>query len=131
MPSEMRRPDMPGIDHFLDALDVRLRTEVAATTRAIPPRRLYVLLHTLRRIGRPIAQSGAMALTGIAVIIAIGATPAANSGDLPGFLRTPVAVPSETALVESDSRFADRLPADAVLAVQKADIHDTKLPPAE
>lgn len=127
MPSEMRRPELPDIDRFINALDMRLRTEVSGTRRSIPPRFVYNLAHIVKKLAKPLAQSGAMALTGLAVIIAVGATPAARIGDLANPLATPLAAPNQTALIESDSAFLDYLPEDDILAVQEADIPDTPI----
>jgi hypothetical protein len=121
----MRRPEIPNLDHFYTVLDSRLRSEATATTRIIPPRSLYALVHALRKLAKPLVQSAAMALTGLAVIVAVGATPAAKSGDLAHSLTTPIAAPSEEALAESDRAFLDYLPEDDILAVQEADIPDT------
>ncbi len=125
MPSEMRRPEMPDLDHFINALDRRLRTEVVAARRAVPPRGLYALLNTLRKLAKPLAQSGAMALTGLAVIVAIGATPAARTSDLVHPISAPLASPNDQALIESDMAFVYYLPEDDILAVQEADNPDT------
>ena len=125
MPSEMRRPEIPNLDHFYTTLDSRLRSEAVVSRRTIPPRSLYALLHALRKLAKPLVQSAAMALTGLAVIVAVGATPAATSGDLAHSLTTPIAAPSEAALAESDRTFVDYLPKDDILAVQEPDIPDT------
>lgn len=125
MPSEMRRPEIPNLEHFYTILDGRLRTETLTTRRAISPRSLYAMLQAVRKLAKPVIQSAAMALTGLAVIIAVGATPASTSGDLAHSLTAPIAAPSEEALIESDRAFLDYLPEDDILAVQEADIPDT------
>lgn len=130
MPSEMRRPEIPNIDRFINRLDERLRLEAVHISRAVPPWGVTSLLHKMRKLIKPLAQSGAMAMTALAVIIAIGATPAATTGDLATPRSTPLAAPNETALVQSDRNFIDYLPADDILAltaIQEADISDTSI----
>lgn len=131
MPSDMRRPDIPNLDHFYYVLENRLQTEVVAAKRFLLPKRLNALFIGLRKLAKPIAQSAAMALTGLAVIIAVGATPAATKGDLARPLTSPISAPSETEIVESDQAFLHRLSKEETLAVQEADILDTSLPPEE
>lgn len=121
---EMCHPDIPKTDRYIQVLDSRLRAEVATQRRIMMPRVLSVILHRLRALVKPLLQSGAMALTGIAVIIAISATPAANIGDGAGPLVGPLAAPNPDALVASDNQFIVGLPKNNVLAVQESDIFD-------
>ena len=124
MPSEMRIPEIPEIDRFKDTLEERLRLEVLSYRRAALPRVVFVVFGKLKALAKPLAQSGAMALTALAVIVAISATPAARSGDLVTPAATPLAAPSSQQLIESDSQFVDFLPADDTIAIQEADISD-------
>ncbi len=124
MPSEMRQPDHPSIDRFVDSLDARLRAEAKAHKRAIPPRFISTLSRRLKALAKPLAQSGAMALTALVVILAISATPAARSGDLVVPRSTPLAAPNPQALVESDLEFIDYLPPGDTLAIREADNSD-------
>lgn len=124
MQSEMRRPEMPPIDRYVEAVDERLRAEIRVHRRSIPPPWLISLFRHLKGLAKPLAQSGAMALTALVVIVAISATPAARSGDLVAPRTGPLAAPNEAALVESDLSFRDYLPAGDTLAIQEADISD-------
>lgn len=121
MQSEMRRPEHPMIDRYADALDERLRAAAVAHRRQIPPRWLTTLLRRLRALGKPLAQSGAMALTALVVIVAISATPAARSGDLVTPWSTPLAAPDQDEVIESDLSFVDYLPPGDFLAIRDAD----------
>lgn len=133
MPSELRRPELPNLDHFYTILDKRLRTETVNARRSIPPRSLYSLAYAMRKLAKPLFRSAAMAMTALAVIIAVGATPAATSGHVAPSLTTPIAAPSEAALAESDRSFLDYPPEDDILsigelrAIQEADIPDTSI----
>lgn len=124
MLSEMRKPELPELDRFKANLDSRLRDEVGNQQRFILPGTLFRLGRYLRALVKPLLQSGAMALTAIAVIIAISATPAATIGDLVVPAETPLAAPDVAAVDASDHQFVDFLPQDDVLALQKADNSD-------
>ena len=120
----MRRPEPPEIDRYIEKLDRRLRDEVVSQRRFIVPSVITFVTRRLRALTKPLIQSGAMALTGMAVIIAISATPAATSGDLAIPIAAPLGAPDPAAIIESDSRFIDYLPQDDIVAVQEADNSD-------
>jgi hypothetical protein len=134
MQSEMRRPAHPEIDRFADTLDKRLRLEARAHRRSIPPPFVMDFFRRLKALAKPLAQSGAMALTALVVIVAISATPAARNGDLVTPRSTPLAAPSPVELIESNFSYLDYLPASDLLgpdtlAVREPDNSD--IPPIE
>jgi hypothetical protein len=124
MHSEMRRPDPPKIDRFVETLDRRLRLETLAYRRAYLPPSILNLFRKLKVLAKPLAQSGAMALTALVIIVAISATPAARLGVPVSSGTTPLAAPSPAALVDSDVNYLDYLPAGDLLAIRNADISD-------
>ncbi|MEX1093534.1 MAG: hypothetical protein WEF28_10310 [Acidimicrobiia bacterium] len=121
MPSEWRTPEPPKIDRFVETLDHRLRLETLAYRRAFLPPQLVDLIRKLRVLAKPIAQSGAMALTALVIIVAISATPAARLGTplTPG--SAPLAAPDHEAIVNSDISLFDYLPPGDVQAIRVAD----------
>lgn len=121
MPSEWRTPEPPKIDRFVETLDHRLRLETLAYRRAFLPPQLVDLLRKLRVLAKPIAQSGAMALTALVIIVAISATPAARLGTPAAPAASPLAAPDHDAVVDSDFSFVDYLPADDLQAIRVAD----------
>jgi hypothetical protein len=122
--SEMRKPEVPDLDRYKERLDARLREEVGKQNRVVFPGAFFKLGRYMKALVKPLVQSGAMAMTAIAVIIAISATPAATVGDLVVPSETPLAAPDVDDLEASDSQFVDYLPAEDVLALQKADNSD-------
>ena len=126
MPSDMRRPATIDIDEFVMAMDARLRDEVGRTRRWMLPEAVKHPIKALKAAGKPVLQSGAMVLTALSVIIAVGVAPATLSTSQPE--NAPLAAPTIT---ESVVSFTDRLPVDDLLAVQKADNLDTPLPAPE
>jgi hypothetical protein len=124
MHSEMQRPEPPKIDRFVETLDSRLRLETLAYRRAYLPPSIRNLFAKLKVLAKPLAQSGAMALTALVIIVAISATPAARLGVPISSGTTPLAAPSQTNLVDSDVNYLDYLPAGDLLAIRNADISD-------
>lgn len=124
MPSEMRTPEHPKIDRFIETLDHRLRLETLAHRRAFLPPLLIDLFRKLRVLAKPLAQSGAMALTALVIIVAISATPAARLGAPVAPGSTPLAAPDHQAVVESDVSFFDYLPPGDLQAIRVADNPD-------
>ena len=124
MHSEMQRPELPKIDRFVETLDRRLRLETLAYRRAYLPPSIRNLFAKLKVLAKPLAQSGAMALTALVIIVAISATPAARLGVPISSGTTPLAAPSQTTLVDSDVNYLDYLPAGDLLAIRNADISD-------
>ncbi|MEX1037420.1 MAG: hypothetical protein WDZ96_01030 [Acidimicrobiia bacterium] len=125
MRSEMRRPEPPNIDRFVETLDHRLRLETLAYRRSYPPPRLVDLFRKLKVLAKPLAQSGAMALTALVVIVAISATPAARLSVPVTSGSTPLAAPDHTAVEQSDINFFDYLPPGDLQAIRNADNSDT------
>jgi hypothetical protein len=123
MPSEMRRPSTIEIPEFTRDLDILLRNQVPEQRRAILPTGVQTFARRLSVLVKPLLQSGAMALTALAVIIAVSAVPAATTG-LSTPTAGPLAAPNPYALIESDSNFVDYLPNDDLLAIQEADNSD-------
>lgn len=135
MPSEMRRPGPINIEAYVSALDLQLREEVPRIERWALPEVFHRLARALKSVLQPILQSGAMVLTSIAVIVAVGAAPA--SMQIPAPVDTPLPTPTESqfAVIEGMS-LQDKLPpdeflavADELTAVQVADNPD--MPPME
>ncbi len=121
MRSEWRTPEPPKIERFVETLDHRLRLETLAYRRAFLPPQLVDVLRRLKVLAKPIAQSGALALTALVIIVAISATPAARLGSplAPG--SSPLAAPDHHAIVDSDISLFDYLPAVDVQAIRFAD----------
>jgi hypothetical protein len=123
----MRRPDPPKIDRFVETLDRRLRLETLAYRRAYLPPSIMNLFRKLKVLAKPLAQSGAMALTALVIIVAISAAPAARLGVPVSSGTAPLAAPSPAALGDSDVNYLgylDYLPAGDLLAIRNADISD-------
>ncbi len=121
MPSEMRTAPPPKIDRFVETLDERLRLETLAYRRAFLPPRLADVFRRLKVLAKPLAQSGAMALTALVVIVAISATPAARLGNPVAPDSSPLAAPNQNAVVDSDISFFDYLPSGDLQAIRVAD----------
>jgi hypothetical protein len=122
--SEMRKPEVPELDRYKSQLESRLLAEIAIQRRVIFPDMFTSIARHLKALVKPLVQSGAMAMTAIAVIIAVSATPAANLGDLVVPAETPLAAPSADELQASDSQIVDYLPPEDVFAMQIADNSD-------
>ncbi|CAN5822624.1 hypothetical protein BH23ACT4_BH23ACT4_11360 [soil metagenome] len=123
MPSDMSTPPSPKIDRFVDTLDERLRLETLAYRRAFLSPRLFNVFRKLKVLAKPLAQSGALALTALVVIVAISATPAARLGN-PVVPDSPLAAPNQNAVVDSDISFFDYLPPGDFQAIRVADNPD-------
>jgi hypothetical protein len=124
MHSEMRTPQSPNIDRFVETLDERLRLETLAYRRAYLPPRLVDLVRKLKVLAKPLAQSGAMALTALVIIVAISATPAARLGSPVVPDSAPLAAPDRGTVVDSDISFFDYLPPSDLQAIRVADNPD-------
>jgi hypothetical protein len=112
----MRRPGTIDIETYISALDLQLRDEVTRVRRRPLPHVILRLWSTLKSKLQPILQSGAIVLTSVAVIVAVGAAPA--SMRTPSSSNTPLVIPSEPLVAIADqSRMQDRLPPDEFLAV--------------
>ena len=129
MQSEMRRPGPIHIEGFVGALDLQLRDEVPRVRRRALPEMFHRFGRSLRSMLQPIFQSGAIILTSVAVIVAVGAAPASMRTPPPA--NTPVAAPSGPVLEPAGStNLRDSLPPDEFLAagdvftVQVADNQD-------
>ncbi|GEM_PF-2867509 len=129
MPSEMRRPGPIAIDSYVLALERQLSEEVGRVKRRSLPAAFHRLARSLRAVLQPILQSGAMALTSLAVIVAVGVAPATMSDPRP--IDTPLAAPSTQLAVVTGEQLRDSLPPDEFLAasaftsVRVADNRDT------
>lgn len=75
MPSEMRSPSGILLDRFVNDLDRYLREEAKRTPRRSLPQTWQRALQQLRVRMSGLVQGGAMALTSLAVILAIGIAP--------------------------------------------------------
>lgn len=117
MQSEMRRPEMPDIDRYLDTVDQRLRAETQAHRRAIPPYWMPAVARLLRALAKPLAQSGAMAITALAIILAMSATPSARPLQSQAPSSAPLASPSQIAVFDGDGGLRAFLNPDEVMAV--------------
>jgi hypothetical protein len=130
MPSEMRRPGPIAIDGFAASLDLRLREAVKQTRHQTLPSKFLGFLRSVRRIVQPLMQSGAIVLTSLAIIVAIGVAPGTVQHPV-ATPDTPVAAPSSSSyFVLEGHDFLSRLPAEEFLAsegVQIADNQDTPL----
>lgn len=127
MPSEVRTPEPPRIDRFVETLDQRLRLETLAHRRAFLPPRMVDLFKKLKVLAKPLAQSGAMALTALVVIVAISAAPAARIGTPVASGPAPLAAPDHDAVVASDITLFDYLPPGDLQAIRVADNLDIAL----
>ncbi len=127
MPSEMRRPGPVKIDNYIALLDTQLRGEVSRVERHPMPFLIQRIARVLKTALQPLIQSGAVVLTSIAVIVAVGVAPATMSDPPP--VDTPLADPGgDFEVVTDQSSYYDRLPPDEFLAVesfQGADNRDT------
>jgi hypothetical protein len=79
MHSEPRRPHHIHLDRYVETLDERLRQEVVRVRRAALPRRLNRLIRALKVRALAIVQGGTLALTAVAVIVAVGVAPSFDS----------------------------------------------------
>jgi hypothetical protein len=95
MSYEMRRPGTIQIDAFIASLEVQLREEVRRQARRILPTRWHRGVRALKTLVRPLLQTGAMVLTSVAVIVAVGVAPASLPGAPP--VDTRLAVPTPRA----------------------------------
>lgn len=82
MHSEARRPDHINLDRFVEKLDERLRGEVGRVRRAVLPRRLNRLIRAIKVRAIAIVQAGTLAVTAMAVIVAVGIAPSLYPGTI-------------------------------------------------
>ena len=75
MHSEPRRPDSINLDRFIESLDERLRGEVKHTRRLVLPEGVRRLMRAFKIRALAFVQAGALALTAMAVIVAVGIAP--------------------------------------------------------
>lgn len=129
MPSEMRRPGAMHLDDYEDALERLLREEALSRRRRRVSGLLHRLARSFRSVLRPTLQSGAMVLTSLAVIVAVGVAPATMRDPSPA--DAPLAAPSARSVVVEAPR-ADLLVASddlvaavGVTAIRLGDIPDT------
>lgn len=116
MPSEMRRPPAIDLGTYVAALDRQLREEAVRIERKSLPHAVHRLARALRTALQPILQSGAVVLTSLAIIVAVGAAPASMRTPAPD--DAPLATPSQPETVAGIGRdIRDNLPADEFLAV--------------
>lgn len=109
MPSEMRRPGPINIERYIDALDRQLSGELSQTRRSALPESFHRFARIVRSVLQPTLQSGAMILTSLAVIVAVGATPGSIGAPAPA--HTALAPPSAALVIVSDGmRVRDSLP---------------------
>ena len=109
MPSEMRHPGPINIERYTDALDRQLSSELSQTRRSALPESFHRFARVLRSVLQPTLQSGAMILTSLAVIVAVGATPGSIRAPAPP--HTALAAPSAALVIVSDGmRVRDSLP---------------------
>jgi hypothetical protein len=95
MSYEMRRPGTIRIEGFIRSMDTLLREEARQYERRSLPIGWHRRLRGLKTVLRPILQAGAMVLTSMAVIVAVGAAPASLPGAPP--VSTQLAVPTAKA----------------------------------
>jgi hypothetical protein len=124
----MRRPGEIDIGTFVTALERQLRDEMRRLERRSLPRAFHRLARILRSVLKPVLQSGAMVLTSLAVIVAVGVAPATTTPPQP--VDAPLAAPSPQHVLVTSDQLLDRLPpeeflvATAPTADQLADIPD-------
>lgn len=127
MPSEMRRPGPVNIQTFVSQLDLRLRDEVPSTHHTSLPTFVHRVAKDIRAFLAPVLQSGAMVLTSLAIIVAVGVAPGTLSAPDTGSAL--LSAPSAPRMFSSEPHdFLDRIPKDEFLAseaVQVADNPDT------
>lgn len=117
MPSEMRRPGAIHIDDYVARLDRQLREEVARVERRSLPGFVLRIARAAKTALQPLLQSGAVVLTSIAVIVAVGVAPATMRDPAPP--ETPLGSPANDFVVDTEeSSIQDRLPPDEFLAVE-------------
>ena len=107
MPSEVRRPSEIRLDRFVDNLDARLRAEAVKTRRIRLPARVNVMLRALKVRALAVLQGGALALTALAVIVAVGIVPAVRPNGAAvstGPLAAPSLTPQSLAVMKGEIR---------------------------
>lgn len=123
MPSEMRRPGPIAIEGYIDRLDLRIRDEAGRNRHASLPSPAHMAARRLRALLRPLLQSGAMVLTSLAVIVAVGVAP----GTLPTATHdnSSVAAPADpSSFIYEPNGFLDRIPDDEFLASEAVHVPD-------
>ena len=109
MPSEMRRPETINIEAYIDALELQLSEALSSVDRRALPVPYHRYVRALKAVLQPTLQSGAVILTSLAVIVAVGAAPA--SMRTPTRSDTPLAAPSSVLVIVSDGmQVRDSLP---------------------
>ncbi|HSK06230.1 MAG TPA: hypothetical protein VK990_01835 [Acidimicrobiia bacterium] len=112
----MRRPRAIHVEEYVAALDRQLREETMRIERRSLPHAVHRLTRALRTALQPILQSGAVVLTSLAIIVAVGAAPASMRTPAPA--DAPLATPSQPGIVAGTGRdVRDNLPPDEFLAV--------------
>ena len=121
MHSEARRPAEINLDQFVDRLDARLRDELAVTRRVTLPTTINRWLQAFRIRALAFIQGGAMAVTALAVMVAVGVAPTIRSADV-AVSESPLSSP----VVKVDSYLAEKLGA-SVLASSEIDTVDLQV----
>lgn len=80
MRSELRYPGEPNLELFVERLDRHLRAELRSTRRVSLPLRLQRALRALRTRAAILLRGGALVLTSLSILIAVGTAPAATPG---------------------------------------------------
>lgn len=75
MRSEPRRPAEINIDRFVEELDARLRLEMRTTRRTSLPQFVNRVVRAIKIRSLALLQGGALVLTALAVIVAVGISP--------------------------------------------------------
>jgi len=121
MQSEARRPAEINLDQFVDRLDARLRDELAATRRVSLPTRFNRWLRAIKIRALAALQGGAMAVTALAVLVAVGVAPPIHPTDV-AVSESPISSP----VVKVDSIIAEKLD-EMVLAYAQVDTVDLQV----
>lgn len=106
MRSDARRPSEIRLDRFVEQLDAHLREEAATIRRFALPESFHRLVRAVKVRALVLLQGGAMALTALAVLVAVGMAPAVTS-PISASTSTPLAAPQvvpESALMQSPDR---------------------------
>jgi hypothetical protein len=118
MHSEARRPAEINLDQFVDRLDARLRDELAATRRVTLPTTINRSLRAFRIRVLAFIQGGAMAVTALAVMVAVGVAPTIRSADV-AVSESPLSSP----VVKVDSYLAEKLGASVLASSEIDTVH--------
>ncbi len=80
MHSDARRPQDINLERYIDTLDQRLRGEVTRVRRFVLPSGMRRFLRAVKIRALAVVQGGALAMTAIAVIVAVGIAPSMKDG---------------------------------------------------